>query len=118
MQANDLTHPEYSLVMGCLLDCGKQPGGFFSVSISQVAFFTGVARYRDLLTIPADPSEVVPSTPTKQLQIPKSVRQKAGPKESRKDSLLRLFSDIGGEGTRSQINERIPDYWELRPEEL
>ena len=43
MQANDLTHPEYSLVMGCLLDCGKQPGGFFSVSISQVALFTGVA---------------------------------------------------------------------------
>ena len=43
IQAEDLTHPEYSLVMGCLLDCDKQPGAFFDVSISQVALFTGVA---------------------------------------------------------------------------
>ena len=43
VQANDLTHPEYSLLMGCLLECNKQPAAFFDVSISQVALFTGVA---------------------------------------------------------------------------
>ena len=43
VEANDLTHPEYPLVMGCLLECNKLPGGFFGVSISQVALFTGVA---------------------------------------------------------------------------
>ncbi|MFC1712717.1 winged helix-turn-helix domain-containing protein [Candidatus Poribacteria bacterium] len=77
-----------------------------------------LSKYGDQLTISADTSEVAPFTLPKQIQTPKSVRQKAGSKESRKDSLLRLFSDIGGEGSRSQINERIPDYWELRPEEL
>jgi hypothetical protein len=77
-----------------------------------------LSKYGDQLTISDDTSEVAPFTLPKQIQTPKSVRQKAGSKESRKDSLLRLFSDMGGEGTRSQINERIPDYWELRPEEL
>ena len=39
-------------------------------------------------------------------------------REKRKDSLLRLISDIGGEGTRKQINEKVLEYWELRNEEL
>jgi len=39
-------------------------------------------------------------------------------KETRKDSLLRLISDIGGEGTREQINAKVPEYWELADEEL
>jgi hypothetical protein len=39
-------------------------------------------------------------------------------KEIRKDSLLRLISDIGGEGTREQINAKVPEYWELADEEL
>jgi len=39
-------------------------------------------------------------------------------KETRKDSLLRLISDIGGEGTREQINAKVPKYWELSNEEL
>lgn len=39
-------------------------------------------------------------------------------REKRKDSLLRLIYDIGGEGTRKQINEKVPEYWELRKEEL
>ena len=43
VQANDLTHPEYPLVMGCLLECNKQPARFFDGSITQVALFTGVA---------------------------------------------------------------------------
>ena len=43
VKANDLTHPEYPLVMGCLLECNKQPGRFFGGSIHQVALFTGVA---------------------------------------------------------------------------
>jgi hypothetical protein len=29
--------------MGCLLECNKQPGGFFPVSITHVALFKGVA---------------------------------------------------------------------------
>lgn len=39
-------------------------------------------------------------------------------KETRKDSLLRLISDIGGEGTRKQINAKVPGYWELSGKEL
>ena len=39
-------------------------------------------------------------------------------KETRKDSLLRLISDIGGEGTREQINAKVPEYWELADEDL
>lgn len=39
-------------------------------------------------------------------------------KDSRKNSLLRLIADLGGESTREQINEKIGDYWELRKEEL
>jgi hypothetical protein len=39
-------------------------------------------------------------------------------KETRKDSLLRLISDIGGEATREQINTKVPKYWELSNEEL
>jgi hypothetical protein len=38
--------------------------------------------------------------------------------ESRKDSLLRLISDVGGEGTIPQINEKVPEYWELHEQEL
>ena len=30
VKANDLTHPEYSLVMGHLLECNKQPGRSFT----------------------------------------------------------------------------------------
>jgi hypothetical protein len=73
-----------------------------------------LAKYRDLLTISVDLPEVIPPASPKQ---PQASRPSGKSKGSRKDSLLRLFSDIGGEGTRSQINERIPDYWELRPEE-
>lgn len=73
-----------------------------------------LAKYRDLLTISVDLPEVIPPASPKQ---PQTSRPSGKSKESRKDSLLRLFFDIGGEGTRSQINERIPDYWELRPEE-
>lgn len=39
-------------------------------------------------------------------------------KETRKDSLLRLISDLGSQGTREQINEKVPEYWELSDEEL
>jgi len=39
-------------------------------------------------------------------------------KETRKDSLLRLISGIGGEGTREQINAKVPVYWELSNEEM
>ena len=39
-------------------------------------------------------------------------------KETRKDSILRLIFDIGGEGTREQINAKVPKYWELAKEEL
>ena len=39
-------------------------------------------------------------------------------KETRKDSILRLISDIGGEGTREQINAKFSEYWELSDEEL
>lgn len=39
---NDLSQ-EYPLLMGCLSNCQKAPGGFFNVSISQVALFSGVA---------------------------------------------------------------------------
>jgi len=39
-------------------------------------------------------------------------------KETRKDSLLILIFDLGGEGPRAQINEKIREYWELREEEL
>lgn len=39
-------------------------------------------------------------------------------KETRKDSLLRLISDIGGEGTRQQINAEVPEYWELSDKDL
>lgn len=39
-------------------------------------------------------------------------------KETRKDSLLRLISDIGGEGTREQINANVKKYWELSDKEL
>ena len=77
-----------------------------------------LSRYKDQLTISADMLEVMPSASTKQPHIlPKTARRKTTSKETRKDSLLRLFSDIGGEGTRGEINERVPDYWELRPEE-
>ncbi len=38
-------------------------------------------------------------------------------KETRKDSLLKLIFDIGGEGTRTQINDKVPEYWELSVEE-
>lgn len=39
-------------------------------------------------------------------------------KVSRKASLLKLIYDIGGEGTREQINAKISEYWELSDEEL
>jgi len=39
-------------------------------------------------------------------------------KELRKDGLLKLIYDMGGEGTRAKINEKISVYWELRDEEL
>ena len=39
---NDLSQ-EYPLLMGCLSNCQKAPGGFFNVSIRQVALFSGVA---------------------------------------------------------------------------
>ena len=35
-------------------------------------------------------------------------------KISRKDAVLKLIIDLGGEGTRQEINEKIPDYWDLR----
>jgi len=38
--------------------------------------------------------------------------------ETRKNSLLKLIYDIGGEGTREQINAKVPEYWELSKEEL
>lgn len=37
---------------------------------------------------------------------------------TRKASVLKLIYDIGGEGTREQINVRIPGYWELSNDEL
>lgn len=39
-------------------------------------------------------------------------------KETRKAGLLKLISDIGGEGTREQINAKVPKYWELSNKEL
>lgn len=44
---NDLTQEAYPLVMGCLLECNKLPGAFFSVSITQVALFNGVALTKE-----------------------------------------------------------------------
>ncbi len=38
-------------------------------------------------------------------------------KLTRKDALLRLISDIGGEGTRTEINAKIPRYWKLSDKE-
>ena len=72
--------------------------------------------YREQLSISADIS--IPPIPITPQRPPKTRKRRPSSKEPRKDSLLRLFSDIGGEGTRREINERIPDYWELRPEEL
>ncbi len=43
IKGNDLTQEAYPLLMGCLLECNKLPGGFFSVSITHVALFNGVA---------------------------------------------------------------------------
>ncbi len=43
VKGNDLTQEAYALLMGCLLECNKQPGAFFSVSITHVALFNGVA---------------------------------------------------------------------------
>jgi hypothetical protein len=43
IKGNDLTQEAYSLLMGCLLECNKLPGGFFPVSITHVALFNGVA---------------------------------------------------------------------------
>lgn len=36
---------------------------------------------------------------------------------TRKDALLKLIMDLGGEGTRPEINERIPEYWTLREDD-
>jgi len=38
-------------------------------------------------------------------------------KLSRKDAVLKLIIDLGGEGTRKEINEKIPDYWDLRDDD-
>ncbi|PJB21941.1 MAG: hypothetical protein CO114_02710 [Euryarchaeota archaeon CG_4_9_14_3_um_filter_38_12] len=38
-------------------------------------------------------------------------------RETRKDSLLRLISDLGGEATREQVNANLSKYWELSKEE-
>lgn len=38
--------------------------------------------------------------------------------DTRKNSLLKLFYDIGGKGTRTEINEHVPKYWILKDEEL
>ena len=43
IKGNDLTQEAYPLLMGCLLECNKLPGGFFSVSITHVALFNGIA---------------------------------------------------------------------------
>ncbi|MDP3296529.1 MAG: winged helix-turn-helix domain-containing protein [Thermodesulfovibrionia bacterium] len=37
--------------------------------------------------------------------------------KSRKDALLKLFIDIGGEGDRELINSKVPEYWELKAKE-
>ena len=47
VEGNDLTQEGYALLMGCLLECNKLPGGFFSVSITHVALFNGVALTLD-----------------------------------------------------------------------
>lgn len=36
---------------------------------------------------------------------------------SRNDTLLKLIMDLGGEGTRQEINELIPQYWNLREDD-
>ncbi len=74
-------------------------------------------RYREQLSFSDDVPVSLPTAGSKQQQTPKTRGSRPASKETRKDSLLRLFYDIGGAGTRSQINERVPDYWELRPKE-
>ncbi len=37
--------------------------------------------------------------------------------KSRKDALLKLFIDIGGDGNRELINSKVPEYWDLKEEE-
>jgi len=38
--------------------------------------------------------------------------------KSRKDALLALFIDIGGEGGRELINSKIPEYWDIKEKEM
>lgn len=38
--------------------------------------------------------------------------------KSRKEALLKLFIDIGGEGDRELINSKVPDYWDIEDKEF
>ncbi len=60
--------------------------------------------------------QIMNITPTKgEVIVPTKTVRKGN---TRKNLLLNLIFDLGGIATRDQINAKIPDYWELSPEEL